>query len=621
MKRFLKICAVAFALLLICTFSSFAAENTSDNTTWTLDADGTLTVSCEGVCNGVPLTEEQWKTVKTIVFTEGVTEIGDEAFGAYWNKAPMMQYTSVTLPEGLQKIGAYAFMSVKTLTEVHLPDSLTELGYGAFAESGITSLTIPKGITSLTKAEFCSNPLTSVTFHENFTELGEFALSGTALETVELPNSLQKIGSRAFAHCGKLRSVTIPEGVTEIDAYAFWNCRSLAEMVLPSTLTSIHGTFVWNSSPDLHITLQAGSTAFVIVEDVLYSADMTTLLRYPPYKTETSFTVPQSVTQIAHMAFYGCVNLTEILLPEGLRSIGGMAFSGCDNLKTVTIPESVEAFGEVASHGGVPDYFGIGCGVVNAFYKSGLEEVIILSRIADATEWYQGQAWLPENITLYCYEYSATDLGDKDARNFYGVANTDAYTIRYLEEDHEHAWTEEILREATCVEMGRKHLICAVCNMGYYEDIPLTDHSLEDRTISATCYRAGQRCKVCTACAYYEVLEEFPQTAHTFGELKVITPATCTEDGAGERMCRVCLCKQSETIPATGHSYGEWTQTVAPTLQAVGEEQCVCTACGDVQTREVPKLALSEVAVPYVLAADAVLVLALVILVLKKKKK
>ena len=75
------------------------------------------------------------------------------------------------------------------------------------------------------------------------------------------------------------------------------------------------------------------------------------------------------------------------------------------------------------------------------------------------------------------------------------------------------------------------------------------------------------------------------------------------------------------TLSGDLHTYGEWTETLAPTLQAAGEEQRVCTACGDVQTREVPKLALGEVAVPYVLAAGAVLVLVLAVLILKKKKK
>ena len=694
MKRFLKTCAAAFALLLICTFA-VSAEDAADNVTWTLDADGTLTVSCEGICNGVPLTEEQWKAVKTIVFTEGVTEIGDWTFDNYSDRGA--QYTSVILPEGVERIGRSAFCFVEELSEIVLPSTLTEIGYGAFCCTGLTSVVIPEGVTRIEEATFERCPLISVVIPDTVTSIGAYAFRDTLLTEVRLPASLSELGSAAFA-CSSLSAVVLPEGLREIGSFAFWFCTRLTEVHLPASLTNIGRSAFRGCSADLRFTVAEGSESFLVEDGVLFSRDKKTLIRYPAYQTETSYTVPAGVEVIREGAFSGCKALSEIILPEGLKEIGGMLFTGCENLKSITLPESVSEVQAAGAIPGVSQFFGTGSYGCGPFYGSSIQEITVLGRETNIIiAWVHGEDGFAKGTTIYCYPYSATDV----ELRFNGlVALYEDVQVSYLEEDHEHVWTEEqlreptcdeygekrrtctvcgyaynepipliahtygtpklnsvswvreehveyictvcghsevkkvldiehehvwteeILREATCAAIGQKLLICTICNKWRYADIPKTDHpAFEDRTISATCYRAGQRCKVCTACAYYEVLEEFPQTAHTFGELKVITPATCTEDGAGERMCRVCLCKQSETIPATGHSYGEWTQTVAPTLQAVGEEQCVCTACGDVQTREVPKLELSEVAVPYVLAADAVLVLALVILVLKKKKK
>ena len=65
---------------------------------------------------------------------------------------------------------------------------------------------------------------------------------------------------------------------------------------------------------------------------------------------------------------------------------------------------------------------------------------------------------------------------------------------------------------------------------------------------------------------------------HAFGEWKVVTEATCTENGLKERTCE---CGEK------GHTYGEWTTTVEPTC-ADGEKERVCSDCGYVATEVIP---------------------------------
>ena len=60
------------------------------------------------------------------------------------------------------------------------------------------------------------------------------------------------------------------------------------------------------------------------------------------------FTIPDSVAEIDHSAFYGCVSLTSVRIPRSVVQIGQAAFQSCSSLANARIPYSVtriEPFG------------------------------------------------------------------------------------------------------------------------------------------------------------------------------------------------------------------------------------------------------------------------------------
>ena len=82
-----------------------------------------------------------------------------------------------------------------------------------------------------------------------------------------------------------IRSITFSEGIQYVQPYAIFACRNLETISLPSTLT---GFSVPTDSCDnvAEIKFPKGNSNVTIKDKVIYNKDMTTLLFYPPAKTD-----------------------------------------------------------------------------------------------------------------------------------------------------------------------------------------------------------------------------------------------------------------------------------------------------------------------------------------------
>ena len=125
----------------------------------------------------------------------------------------------VNIPDGVKRIGRYAFYKCSELTSVTIPNSITSIGNWAFCRcNNLTSVTIPDSVTNIGASAFenCSN-LTNVIIGNGVTSIYEFTFFG----------------------CNKLTSVTIGNGVTSIDLGAFYCCNGLTNISIPDSVTSI----------------------------------------------------------------------------------------------------------------------------------------------------------------------------------------------------------------------------------------------------------------------------------------------------------------------------------------------------------------------------------------------
>ncbi|MGN1220331.1 MAG: leucine-rich repeat domain-containing protein, partial [Candidatus Cryptobacteroides sp.] len=171
--------------------------------------------------------------------------------------------TSVTIPNSVTSIEAYAFGRCNHLTSITIPNSVTSIGVSAFAESALKSITIPNSVKSIEAYAFdgCRS-LTSVTIPNSVTSIGVYAFSEcNSLTSLTIPNSVTSIGERTFSGCYSLTSLTIPNSVTSIGKSAFSSCRILENIYcfaenVPSTIDdAFYGAN--NENVTLHVPASA----------------------------------------------------------------------------------------------------------------------------------------------------------------------------------------------------------------------------------------------------------------------------------------------------------------------------------------------------------------------------
>ena len=273
-----------------------------------------------------PKEEEVWSTKVTKEDLENAVE---DEFGVKYSKdwkrllkAPESLSGKYTIRKGVKVIGNSAFWLCSSLTNINIPNSVTNIGYEAFCLCrSLTNINIPNGVTNI----------------------GYNAFSDCrSLTNINIPNSVTNIGDAAFSGCSSLTNINIPNSVKYIGDIAFSGCNSLTKIKIPSSVVDMNGYTFLGWDGDLHNE----SKAFIYEHQVLFNKDKTTLIAYR--SKEKNYIIPNSVTNIGNAAFSGCSSLTKINIPNSVTKIGNEAFYDCRSLTNINIPNGVTNIGGYA---------------------------------------------------------------------------------------------------------------------------------------------------------------------------------------------------------------------------------------------------------------------------------
>lgn len=266
-----------------------------------------------------------------------------------------------------------------TVTSGGQPYTVTAIREDAFNPSttitNVSSVFIPATVTSIGRLAFrCCKFLATVTFAEGsqLKSIGVSAFSGTdpahpIFKEIQIPGSVETIGTNAFHNCQDLESITLPASLETIENSAFSSCRNLSEIRLPASLKAIQ-SYVFDGCSSLETVFYDGSLArwsqintsngflgfsspslvtgdytaqFILVKDENDPDPPPKTVTITKYTgTESTVILPSTinswpVTKIGEDALKDNTTITSVTIPASVTEIGSNAFAGCTNLTSV----------------------------------------------------------------------------------------------------------------------------------------------------------------------------------------------------------------------------------------------------------------------------------------------
>jgi uncharacterized repeat protein (TIGR02543 family) len=203
-------------------------------------------------------------------------------------------------------------------------DNVTSIGNYAFYNcSKLTSVYYDGDIASWCNISFNDSYATPVFYTKKL----YIKKSGTneyeLLTNLVIPDSVTEIKTYAFCYCKDLTSVTIGNSVTSIGDYAFYGCTGLTSVTIGKGLTDISEGAFDDCDNLVSINVDEDNLVYKSIDGNLYSKDGTILILYAIGKTNESFMIPNSVTDINDSVFALCYNLKYIFISKEKDSISG----------------------------------------------------------------------------------------------------------------------------------------------------------------------------------------------------------------------------------------------------------------------------------------------------------
>ena len=144
--------------------------------------------------------------------------------------------------------------------------------------------------------------ITDIVLPKYLVEIGEDAFRGSDIASVEMPNTVKRLGVHAFADCKNLKNVTLSSSLTLIPMGAFSGCEALEELQVPASVKKI--------------------------SDLAFEASGLKEME-----------LPMGVEMVGAGAFFNCQQLEKLAFPNSLKRLGVCCFLYCNKLKSLTLPD------------------------------------------------------------------------------------------------------------------------------------------------------------------------------------------------------------------------------------------------------------------------------------------
>lgn len=247
-----------------------------------------------------------------------IKEIGSQAFDS-------TALTSFDFGDRLEKIGHYAFADCKNLQTAMLPESLTQLGMGAFLQCSSLEIVTLGSVSKIPYECFIGCKIKNLVIPDSVTEIGDDAFNGCDFISLTLSANLRRIGWNAFRGTSNgcvenPNTLIIPDSVEYIDESAFMNS-GFDKIIINGTNLEID-SWAFSKSKFTELEIDGGVKSIGINT-------------FAENYNLNKLTIENGVERIDTRAFSYCYNLKKIEIPESVNYLGKEAFYPCNGVDTI----------------------------------------------------------------------------------------------------------------------------------------------------------------------------------------------------------------------------------------------------------------------------------------------
>jgi len=260
----------------------------------------------------------------------------DESSSGYRLKKYLGSLEELTVPSEIAgkpvvEIGNSAFYNNKTLTKVHLPETIARIENYAF--------------------DSCKK-LREIVFSENIESIGFNAFSDCeSLKEINLPKSLKIIEANAFIRCKSLESIYVNAALENIKRDAFSYCDGIKGVYVPDIAAWCKIKFDSAESNPLYYAEQLYVSGKLSENLTITGVETVSEYAFFGFSGLKTLTLGEGVINLGNSCFSNCSSLTRVNFSDSVKKIGMSSFNRCTSLEYVAMGRGLEYFSGLSFYG------------------------------------------------------------------------------------------------------------------------------------------------------------------------------------------------------------------------------------------------------------------------------
>lgn len=224
------------------------------------------------------------------------------------------------------------------ILRVVLEEGITEIPYSMFAGySNMETCSLPATVSQIVFDQtYCyTYNLQSITVDENNSNY-------TSVDGVLYNKDMTVL--YVYPDASPMTTFDVPDTVKEMTFTMLTMAKNLQKVHIPASVEKIWYISIISRCKMGEIDVAEDNPNYCSVDGVLYNKDMTVLYQYPGMKTDTVFTVPDTVEFMGWSSLMYAPKLTTLYMGKNVKNVGGRLLGSTSNITSIYFPGDLPTY-------------------------------------------------------------------------------------------------------------------------------------------------------------------------------------------------------------------------------------------------------------------------------------